>query len=110
MHRYDHEHRNDSERVGDGANTEVDAEVLASARKAARSKIAFYKHAGAWVIVSAFMFLLDLFTGPGWWFFWPVLGWGVAVAFHASSVYIGAGFQQRLEDREVERMTRRRMD
>ena len=110
MHRYDPDHRNDTERVGDDAKAEVDAEVLERARKAARSKIAFYKHAGAWVVVSAFIFVLDLFEGSGWWFFWPVLGWGIAVAFHAGSVYLGDGFQQRLEDREVERMTRRRMD
>lgn len=32
------------------------------------------------------------------------------IAFHAGSVYFGDGFLQRLEDREVERMTRRRSD
>ena len=110
MHRYDPDNRNATERGGDGAKADVDAEVLAQARRVARSKIAFYKHAVAWAIVSAFLFLLDLFSGSGWWFFWPVLGWGIAVVFHASSVYLGDGFQKRLEDREVERMTRRRTD
>lgn len=103
-------HRYDPERGNEGTGADVDAEVLERARKVARSKIAFYKHAGIWAIVSAFLFLLDLFSGNGWWFFWPVLGWGIAIAFHAGSVYFGEGFQQRLEDREVERMTRRRSE
>lgn len=104
MHRYDPEQSNN------GTRADVDAEVLERARKAARSKRAFYRHAGIWAIVSAFLFLLDLFSGPGWWFYWPVLGWGIAIAFHAGSVYFGDGFLQRPEDREVERMTRRRSD
>lgn len=92
------------------ASAVVDEEVLERARKEARSKIGFYKHAGSWAIVSAFIFFVDLLTGSGWWFFWPVLGWGIAVAFHAGSVYFGDGYQRKLEEREVERILRRRSD
>ena len=31
-------------------------------------------------------------TSPGrWWFFWPLIGWGIAVAFHGASVFIENG-------------------
>lgn len=88
----------------------VDEEVLERARKLAKARVAFYKHAGAWAIVSLFLLLVDMFSGSGWWFYWPVLGWGVAIAFHAGSVYFDGGYQKRLEEREVERIMRRKSD
>ena len=91
-----------------GSNAEVDEELLERARRAAKTKMGFYRHAGTWALVSLAIIFVDVLSGPGWWFFWPVLGWGIAVAFHAGSVFFGDGFQQRLEDREVERMMRRR--
>lgn len=91
-----------------GSTAEVDAEVLERARRSAKSKVGFYRHAGIWATVSVAMVFVDVLSGPGWWFFWPVLGWGIAVAFHAGSIFLGDGFQQKLEDREVERMMKRR--
>lgn len=93
---------------GSGRGGDVDAELMEQARRAAKQKVGFYKHAGIWAVVSVAIIVMDVFTGPGWWFFWPVLGWGIAVAFHAGSIFFGDGFQQKLEDREVERMMRRR--
>lgn len=41
----------------------------------------------AWVTVNAFLFVVDLATGPGLWFFYPLGGWGIAIALHATALY-----------------------
>ena len=42
----------------------------------------FYGHLTSYVLVNAGLFLVDVFTGDGWWFYWPLLGWGIAVVAH----------------------------
>jgi hypothetical protein len=36
----------------------------------------FYTHATAYVLVNIGLFVITLLTGGGWWFYWPLLGWG----------------------------------
>ena len=36
----------------------------------------FYTHATAYVLVNIGLFVINLLTGGGWWFYWPLLGWG----------------------------------
>lgn len=43
----------------------------------------FYSHLLSYCIVIGFLFIIDVLSGTGWWFFWPMLGWGVGIAFHA---------------------------
>ncbi len=51
----------------------------------------FYTHIGVYVFVNILLLLINLLTDPSsLWFYWPLLGWGVAVAAHAFLVY-GAG-------------------
>ena len=48
----------------------------------------FYTHLIAYVVINAFLFVLDIIGTPGkLWFYWPALGWGIAVALHAVSVF-----------------------
>jgi hypothetical protein len=48
----------------------------------------FENHLRGYLGFVAFFFLINLFTSPGrWWFFWPVLGWGIFVVFHAFGTY-----------------------
>ncbi len=50
----------------------------------------FYTNLAAYVIVNLGLFILDMLTGGGTWFFWPLLGWGIGLAAHAYRVF-GAG-------------------
>ena len=51
----------------------------------------FYIHLTVYVIVNLFLFLLDIFASPDTlWFYWPLLGWGIALVLHAVSVF-GSG-------------------
>lgn len=68
-----------------------------------KSEEEFKQHLGAFIIISFFLFLLNMFTSPStWWFKYPVLGWSVGVAFHYLDVYgfPGMGKQTRYTDME----------
>ena len=43
-------------------------------------------HLLAFATVMAVLFIIDVATGGGWWFHWPLIGWGAAVALHAAIV------------------------
>jgi hypothetical protein len=45
-----------------------------------------YSHLRAYLIVNAFLFCVSVIDGEMW-FVYPLLGWGMAVAFHAATVF-----------------------
>ena len=50
----------------------------------------FYIHLVVYVLVNAFLFLLNITMSPDvLWFYWPLLGWGIAIVGHAISVFWG---------------------
>lgn len=58
------------------------------ARKRMKIKQEFYRHLGTYFVMSLFFFLLNAVTSFGnWWFYWPMLGWGLAVLFHYVDVF-----------------------
>jgi hypothetical protein len=71
------------------------------ARKRAKDLTALVWHAGAFVIINAFFWIVDLALGqPGaQWAFWITVFWGFALAFHALT-YAVAGRQ--LEERATQ--------
>lgn len=58
-------------------------------------------HLTVFLIVNLGLFLLDLITSPGsFWFFWPLAGWGIGLTMHALSVirprsWVGADWEER---------------
>lgn len=58
------------------------------ARKRVRAKKEFYQHLTSYLVMSLFFFLLNAVTSFGsWWFYWPILGWGVGLVFHYFDVF-----------------------
>jgi hypothetical protein len=47
----------------------------------------FHVHAAFFAFVNLMFLVLDLSVPGGPWFLWPLLGWGVVLAWHAASVY-----------------------
>jgi hypothetical protein len=51
----------------------------------------FYVHASVFVVVNLGLFVINaLTTGLGggvWWFYWPLLGWGIGLGAHALGVF-----------------------
>lgn len=53
------------------------AEFTRERRRAFSTSLATY------LIVNAFLLAVDLLTGGGLWFYWPLLGWGIGMATEA---------------------------
>ncbi|MEM7124326.1 MAG: 2TM domain-containing protein [Pseudomonadota bacterium] len=70
--------------------SEADEEQRA-AEKRARKRVdeikGFYHHLTVYLVVNAILFLIDIFSGGGVWFYWVLLGWGIAIAIHASNTF-----------------------
>lgn len=86
-------------------------EELKKAKKRVKAKKDFYQHLMTYVIINAFLLILNLLTSPtSIWFYYPLLGWGVAVLFHYADVFGVPGFDilnQEWEERELQDELRR---
>jgi fatty acid desaturase len=47
----------------------------------------FYHHLTIYLVVNAVLFLIDIFSGGGTWFYWPLLVWGIAVVIHGLTTF-----------------------
>jgi hypothetical protein len=87
-----------------------DAELRRLATRRADMKLGFRSHLLAYAIINAGLFLINFLTSPGhWWFYWPMIGWGVGLAAHAAVVYLGGeGARDRLIEAELEKLRQKR--
>lgn len=65
-----------------------------------RRRSDFNPHLWSFSIIIGGLFLIDLITPGGWWFQWPLLGWGIGLAFHFRAAYFP-------RERQIERGTRK---
>jgi len=63
----------------------------------------FYSHLMVYVLVNIMLFIINLLISPGaFWFYWPLLGWGIGVLVHAVGVFGLFGFLgQEWEERKI---------
>ena len=63
-----------------------------NAKKRVKALKGFYVHLTVYVVVNLFLFALNMLTSPGHlWFYWPLMGWGIATAVHALRVFGSGG-------------------
>lgn len=61
----------------------------------------FYGHLSVYVIVNLGLFLINMMMSPeSLWFFWPLMGWGIAIALHALRVF-GGKFDSNWEEKKI---------
>jgi hypothetical protein len=61
----------------------------------------FYQHLVTYVVINAFLFVINRLTSPGYnWFVWPLLGWGIGLVLHALTVF-GWFWGKSWEDRKI---------
>jgi hypothetical protein len=71
------------------------------ARKKVKSKKEFYEHVTVFAVMGVFFFLLNALTAFGnWWFYWPIMGWGIGVLFHYFEVFGFPGIPEMSEEWE----------
>jgi hypothetical protein len=66
-------------------------DLKARKQKMIQRKAKFYRHLWSFIIVIGVLILINIFTPGPWWFQWPVLGWGIGLAFHFRAAYFPAG-------------------
>jgi len=82
-------------------------DTAASARERAKVKLGFYQHLAVYFVINLLLFFINQTTSPDYlWSIWPMIGWGVAVVFHALNVYV-FGDRGQIVDRLAERERRR---
>ncbi len=52
----------------------------------------FYQHLVVYALGNVFLFVVNVLTSPGnWWFYWPLFGWGICIVIHWASVFWRGG-------------------
>jgi hypothetical protein len=85
--------------------SESSNEALEEARRYVRRKRIFYAVFCTWIALSLMWFAIDMLEGgEGTWFYWPMLGTGIAVAI-TGIVLVGVGglFDANWERRQIDK-------
>ena len=63
----------------------------------------FYIHLIVYVVVNFILFSINMIASPdSLWFFWPLMGWGIAIVIHALFVFgVGPRFGADWEERKI---------
>jgi hypothetical protein len=79
------------------------------ARRRVRAKLGLYIHATVYVVVNAFLALVQSQATPQFhWSLWPLAGWGIGLAIHAAVVFLGnSGVRERMEAEELRKLESR---
>jgi 2TM domain len=92
--------------------SDISDESLEDARRYVRRKRIFYTVLGIWIALSVMWFLIDMADdSSSVWFYWPMLGTGIAVAI-TGVVLLGIGglFGADWERRQMDKYLRRGTD
>jgi hypothetical protein len=86
-----------------------DDPLLQRARKRAEELQGFYIHLLVYLTVNGGLFAINALTRGdqgGWWFYWPLAGWGIGIAIHALTTF-GGLFSEDWKDHKAEELYRR---
>ncbi len=62
----------------------------------------FYIHITVYVLVNVMLFVINLLTDPGyWWFLYPLGGWGIGVLIHEITTLAQGNFGSEWEERKI---------
>ena len=79
-----------------------DAKYL-RAQTVVQARRGLYAHAMVYAIVNLLLFVLDSVTPGGPWFWWPLIGWGIALLINAAVVLTGLTPGSEGEERAIQR-------
>lgn len=90
-------------------NQKFTEEEYISAKKRVEDIQGFYWNIASYIVVNLFFTFLDLRDGDYDWAFWPLLGWGIGIAFHAIETFgffNSSGWKDQMVKKELERRQR----
>lgn len=72
------------------------------AKKKVENLKAFYIHLTVYLLVNIFIFVINLTTYDGtWWFVFPLGGWGIGLIAHGLSIFAESRFGSNWEERKI---------
>jgi hypothetical protein len=85
------------------ASAMEDQEKYEAARKRVEDIKGFYVHVLIYLAVNLLLFIINITSSPGgYWFYWPLLGWGIGVLIHGLSVFVFEGlFGKQWEEKKI---------
>jgi len=76
------------------------------AKKKVQARLGFKAHLAVYLVVNAILIGVNFISSPDYlWFIWPLMGWGIAIFWHAMRIFV---FNK--ESDFTERMIRKEMD
>ena len=84
-------------------------EAYRAALERAETLQGYYTHLLVYLVVNAGLFVINLLTrgdSGAWWFYWPLAGWGIALAIHTMVVF-GGVFSEGWKRRKADEIYRR---
>jgi sensor histidine kinase YesM len=90
------------------AKVETQDESYERARQRVKEIKSFYGNLISYCIVIPFLIIINLITSPNrYWFYWPMLGWGIGVISHGISVFtIGTNWEEQKIRKILEKQKR----
>lgn len=90
----------------------TEEERYRAAKKRVEEIKGFYSHLFIYFIVNLALFFINLATAPGkWWFYWPLIGWGIGIFAHGFSVFATSGrFGREWEERKIKEIMEKEKD
>lgn len=68
----------------------------------------FYTHLIIYAVVNAGLAVINALTGPPWWVLWPVIGWGIGLLIHATTVFlVNRIFGPEWEQKKIDQLAHR---
>jgi hypothetical protein len=83
---------------------EMDARFKAAKERAEQVQ-GLLIHLMVYTVVNLSLFIIDALSGDGWWFYWPLLGWGIGLVLHLltlSAPVFSPGWAERRARRQLE--------
>lgn len=78
-----------------------------TAKKRVEDLKGFYIHLALFVAINLGLFVIDVASGGGWWFFWATIGWGIGVVAHGVALFFEHGrWVKRWEERKIDEYVR----
>jgi hypothetical protein len=75
------------------------------ARKRVEELQGFYSHLAVYLLVNLGLFAINMVTNrEHLWFFWPFIGWGIALLIHATFTFFQGPFSERWVDRKTQQL------
>ena len=86
----------------------MENDAYEKAKKRVEEKLGFFSHLAVYIVVNAILLFINLTQSRGeYWFFWPLLGWGIGVFFHGMGTFVW-GEGSSLKDSMIEKEMRGR--